>query len=854
MKNLAYYMVVNKKYYSFISHLGQDYDIEEFMDLNNLKAYHIFVDEIYIKALSNKHLPNQGWKIHISVTQNNATDILKITINYLSLKKISFKIIKNLDIYLATSGKAFSREQFGKFITIYPENSTAFEQIIEDLYNLLSEFDGPEILTDKRYKDSKVVYYRYGGFTALVKYDSWGMPTYYIYDGNGNLVEDQRKPYYTIPDGIKDYNFQNPNKKDSKLFFSYKIIKALHFSNTGGTYFGIQKSTSNRVIIKEARPYTQIDEFGRDAISFRRKEQQVLKMLYGDELIPKYIEDLYDQDHYFLIEEYVEGITLYDFIAKNNPFLRLEDEYKVRNYLKKVVIWSLELYRFLLHLRKCGFIMHDLCTDNIMISTSDKLKVIDLEGVEKDASSTNFLAKNDVTRNKTCVYPDMCELGLILYSSLFLKDSILQLDIKSIGYFFKYLETIYAIPHSFRKLINQLLFAKNNSCLNLESLFNDVLLDLESKNLMVEKYTEKRFNYPCDLYPKFIVGVLNTYNSISDSVFPLTPIYSNDMNMATGIFGIIYGLHFLGCTEIVEKLINSFRKQVEEVDGVPSGLLSGWGGVIYVMLKIGKNAAAEHIFTRHIRKKFNSSDFTLATGVAGDIIVLLELNRHTHKTEYLHLAVEYGNNILHRYNYVDNEKIGFAEGNAGIALALYYLYSTTKNINFIEFGKKLLDEEMKYAFNEENYVTFCAEKNSNIRYPYFMRGTAGILAVILRYGNVDSRFNKYAIQLADGLHYGFTISADLFEGMAGIGNVLLDCYFMLKNKKYLDWAYDAANFCCAHRILDEHGNYVFVDHFLQRVAVDYGYGSIGIMLFLQRINKKTTNFALFDDLLEVKVI
>ena len=69
MKNLAYYMVVNKKYYSFISHLGQDYDIEKFMDLNNLKAYHIFVDEIYIKALSNEQLPNQGWKIHISVTK-----------------------------------------------------------------------------------------------------------------------------------------------------------------------------------------------------------------------------------------------------------------------------------------------------------------------------------------------------------------------------------------------------------------------------------------------------------------------------------------------------------------------------------------------------------------------------------------------------------------------------------------------------------------------------------------------------------------------------------------------------------------------------------------------------------------
>ena len=80
MKNLAYYLVANKKINSFISHIGQDYDVTKYMVADKLKAYRIFTDEIYIKAMSNVGLPNQGWKIHILVTPQNAMDILKIVI------------------------------------------------------------------------------------------------------------------------------------------------------------------------------------------------------------------------------------------------------------------------------------------------------------------------------------------------------------------------------------------------------------------------------------------------------------------------------------------------------------------------------------------------------------------------------------------------------------------------------------------------------------------------------------------------------------------------------------------------------------------------------------------------------
>ena len=92
-----------------------------------------------------------------------------------------------------------------------------------------------------------------------------------------------------------------------------------------------------------------------------------------------------------------------------------------------------------------------------------------------------------------------------------------------------------------------------------------------------------------------------------------------------------------------------------------------------------------------------------------------------------------------------------------------------------------------------------------------MEGTAGILSVILRYLPIYNEFQNIAIELTEGIHYCFSVSASLFTGMAGIGNTLLDCALYLTNPKYYNWALEAANFCLSHKIPYDNDTYLFPD-------------------------------------------
>ena len=66
----------------------------------------------------------------------------------------------------AINGKRWPRGGSGKFITAYPRSVEDFRQVIADLHAALSGYAGPSVLTDRRYRDSRVLHYRYGGIAS----------------------------------------------------------------------------------------------------------------------------------------------------------------------------------------------------------------------------------------------------------------------------------------------------------------------------------------------------------------------------------------------------------------------------------------------------------------------------------------------------------------------------------------------------------------------------------------------------------------------------------------------------------------------------------------------------------------
>nr|WEZ06314.1 DUF4885 family protein [Bacillus subtilis] len=187
---------------------------------------------------------------------------------------------------------------------------------------------GPYILSDKRWKDSNV-FYRYGGFILIVNEHG----EYYIRDQEGNLIKDHRTPFYQVPDFVKDFddylNTINKSgdlevKGESKLE-QYQIETALSYSNAGGVYLATRKKDNLKVIIKEARPNAGLDGVAKDALARQKIEYDALKKLKNVPGVVNLIEYFQEWEHYFLVEEFIEGRDLRQWIAQDFPFYRGSD-------------------------------------------------------------------------------------------------------------------------------------------------------------------------------------------------------------------------------------------------------------------------------------------------------------------------------------------------------------------------------------------------------------------------------------------------------------------------------------------------------------------------------------------------
>src|SRR5437016_1617794 len=112
-------------------------------------------------------VPHQGWKIHISATVHHAVDTLKKVLAVLFQRQdTNFKFALDSYVLSLLNGKNWPRGGSGKFITVYPKDSKHFVELIEALHQATLGQKGPYILSDQRYEEHSVVFYRFGGMRA----------------------------------------------------------------------------------------------------------------------------------------------------------------------------------------------------------------------------------------------------------------------------------------------------------------------------------------------------------------------------------------------------------------------------------------------------------------------------------------------------------------------------------------------------------------------------------------------------------------------------------------------------------------------------------------------------------------
>ncbi|GAA0497621.1 hypothetical protein GCM10008986_25780 [Salinibacillus aidingensis] len=212
------------------------------------------------------------------------------------------------------NSKNANRSSSGKFITIYLINDQNFLELLDLLVSETKEFEkGPYILNDKRWKNSNI-FYRYGAFERILNEHG----EHCIRDEKGKLIEDQRTPFYQVPDFVKNFDdyldsmntSETAEKKEKSKLQKYKIETALNYSNSGGLYLASKKKDNQKVIVKEARPNAGLDGRGNDALRRHQIERNALQKLSDVDGVVNLVEVFKEWEHRFLVEEFIEGQDL----------------------------------------------------------------------------------------------------------------------------------------------------------------------------------------------------------------------------------------------------------------------------------------------------------------------------------------------------------------------------------------------------------------------------------------------------------------------------------------------------------------------------------------------------------------
>ena len=831
---------------------------------------------------SNVKPRRQGWKIHISALPKNALKILERSIQVCIDYKVPFKFLSDSFIFHTSFSKGSSRVSSGKFITIYPSDDSHFKLIADALHEKLSEFKGPYILSDKPYKGSQVVFYRYGAFSGYPRLSVFGELEILLRSPNGEFVPDGRSPFFDHPLWVSDpFNSDEANESDDAspdmtIYLKegrYRIEEAIQFSVTGGVYKAIDMDSGKTVIIKESRPHTSVEPNGRDSIARLQKEHRLLTKLSGTGITPEPIDIFFDWEHLFLVEEYIPGDNFYSTISE---FHFSQDT---------------EFFREIFHTRSLGMahamkvahdyniIINDFSPDNVIISNDNMtFHLIDLEsaweeGVDAPAPTFGTFGYR-VSSGVKEKLDDIYGFGAIVLSTLYSIANLIQLEPKAKHVFLDFAEREKRISKEMKTLLLECLNSdkktrpKASEVLNrLKNISVDPTLPLPNGNVELNDA----------LLLKTLDGTLNYIKSSiafhrKDRLFPADPsvFITNPLSVAHGASGMAYALSYIE-GKVPDKVISWMLMHEVSKDRYPPGLYLGLSGIAWVFWKLGLKELALKLMKIASDHPLLWDLSDVYYGATGFGLACLYFHTETKEAYWLEQATRVGDKLIKTKAESDkgfywpdmngNVWSGYARGASGISLFLLYLYLVTGDIRFKETGRCALDYDLGQVVELEDKMRIPRATSDSISpnhqniYPHYLSdGSAGVCLALLRYVSVfgeDSDKGMIENLMPDATR-NYTVFPTLFAGLAGLGNLQLDAFNFTGDSKYVSSAFYVTEGMLRFQIEKPEG-IAFPGEQLYRISNDFGSGSSGIAMFLHRLinrEKDLPNFMFtLDDLL-----
>lgn len=759
----------------------------------------------------NENLPAQGWKIHISANHRNVDEVAATAIAYLTEHEIDFKIALDLNIFEMLNSKGMSRGSGGKFVTVYPGDEDQFRATLTNLSTIFDGVEGPYILSDYRYKDCKVLYFRYGQFLDRHTIDVMGRQVPHVVNPSGRNIADPRSGVFIVPEWVSwpfpDWTPEALSADAEPLNGRFDVIEAVTFSNSGGIYKAIDLHDSNRVVVlKEARPDTNVNpRQDHEAVGILRREWDFLRLLSSTGKFPRPVAFFQEWEHWFLAEELIEGTDIREILFENNPLVGLQvNTDNSRKFLRIFLKVFDGLACAVESAHAKGVILGDLTAANLLVDPkSHEVRVIDLEAcrlMSSTADTAHLEGRVDLftpgfsrsRRGMRASTPQDDLYGLATTMGYFLFPiaamSYLREDVFDL--YHVHLEAL-----GWPKEVHQLLLDLAGGSISLKEAIDTVRDDERLIDLVHVPASS-----PPDLDTSALTaieqGLVDFVRVSADpqraSLFPVDPFAhtTNPLSLGFGASGVLYTLDRCGAP-LEPQWTGWLRERLAELDHseCASGFLNGLAGIAWATLGLGHSDHATALMASANDALAGISDYTLYYGLAGVGMTNLRFHTVTGAPEYLDSAKRCAE-LLEAAAITDDEHThwvndfavegpltGLGFGQAGVAMFLLRLSQLTGDMSYQRLGSSALDWEISNAETWQNGSL--AFRHEGTLEPYIEVGAAGIAQVLLRYGRHDD-----AERVLHGLKLNYSILPGYLFGMSGIVETMLDAAHFLQDPAY----------------------------------------------------------------------
>lgn len=816
-------------------------------------------------------LPDQGWKIHLSVIPPQGMDMIKAVSRYLFECKLHWKVLNSFGHLVRCTFGNVPLPQTGKFITIYIENPIHLEEHLFHLHSLTSGFIGPKIPTDKQFQKDSCVFFRYGAFKEIFFYDPYSFAKKYaLYKKDGNLTEDKREPgfykpsWVDLPFNLSEAEDSIPDEENAFISRGIKMIRVMKQSGKGGVYC-IQTNKDNQCIMKEGRKNIQYDASQRTIKDRLINEYTILQHLEPLDITPKPIEIFEYSGNTFLLTEFIDGISLRDFVAQMH--------YQAEYVSETLDMIAHKLHRIVTLCHKQGIIIRDLSPNNILISDQLEIKLIDLE-LSFDNSSNQETFKGFT--------PGYVPIG---YEEASRNRDIF--DYYSLGAIYYFIATSLD-PYMGLKSNDELLLKLSSY---LHSIKNEMLVSLGEKGLklMVQalqslELVKSDWKVSYDPISLSDQGTLLEYtdhfiNKLKSSMsFSNTKQLIFDHSLADRFHpaNFNYGLsgisHFITEAAIITKNENYLNLAIDITNWIiehspfkpgetPIGLYFGYGYMPWLLTRLSilsnnhqLEAEAENIANLLVKQEINQ--YNISHGSAGLGLMFINLYQMTNNQLYLLYAKKMADHIIsgmERDKHVlwkmfDNKKenkkspysLGYSHGIAGIGYFLAALYHETKEEEYLQLTRDIIvtlaDTAIYNASKEGLLWKHSYGNDPKAAWTFWCNGSAGVGKFLLLVDELNLDHSAYPLSekainaVAESNIYGSNCQC---HGLAGNADFLVQAFKTFHSNKIKEKIDEYLNLLGSLAILKEDFP-LWTAEDKKTLSFDFMTGNTGIYSFLLR--------------------